>query len=100
VAAGRRVAHLRLGTLVLGSGLGLLVGSGEGSSENSGACDEGCDHELVRLLHHESVLELHQCQAISFIVVTEHTMMGSWPVAGSADRLDKESRCKASSSER
>lgn len=63
-----RIAHLRLGTLVLRGGLSLLVGSGEGSSEDSGACDEGCDHELVRLSNHESVLELHPSYAIMLVV--------------------------------
>lgn len=47
--AARGVARLGLGALVGRCGRGLLVGGHKGAAEDSGACEEGCDDELVRL---------------------------------------------------
>lgn len=46
-------AGFALRALVGRRGRGLLVGGDEGAAEDSGACDEGCDDELVRLREKE-----------------------------------------------
>lgn len=52
-AAAGRVAHLDLVALVVGGSLGLLVRGDKGPAEDSGACQEGGDDELVRLVKSE-----------------------------------------------